>query len=113
MFKKFLIGILISILLLVGCIGIVRKPLVIETCSVAAGETILVLRDSRGAQLVRAEPRKDINNLEILEPIPANVAAELSEAYPGDWSDSKLTRYMNVSEELLIIVRTEDLWNCK
>lgn len=107
MFKKLLIGALISILLLAGCVGMVKKP----TCSVPKGA--MVLRGFENGRLIRVELNIDLDNLEILESIPAGVAANLTKAYPGDWSDSKLTKYTTHDlEELMIIVRTEHLWNC-
>lgn len=116
MFKKLLIGVLLVLFSFsfISCTTIQKTPAVnvVETCSVPKGAIVLVLRGSVGAQLRRAELNKDIDNLEILESIPVNVAAELSEEYPGDWSDSKLTAYMNGPERLMIIVRTEHLWNC-
>ncbi len=116
MFKKLLIGALIVLFSFgfVSCATVQKTPevSVVETCSVPKGAIVLVLREAENSQLMRAELNGDIDNLEILESIPANVAAELSGIYPGDWSDAKLTTYMNGSEKLLIIVRTEHLWNC-
>lgn len=116
MFKKLLIGALIVLFSFgfVSCTAIQKTPAVsvVETCSVPKGAIVIVLREAEGSQLMRAELNEDIDSLEILESIPANVSAELSEIYPGDWSDAKLTTYMNGSEKLLIIVRTEHLWNC-
>lgn len=117
MFKKLLIGVLLVLFSFsfISCTTTQKtvSKASVEICSVPKGAIVIVLRQAKGSQLRRAELNEDIDNLEIIESVPANVVAELSEGYPGDWSDSKLTVYMNGSERLLIIVRTEDLWNCR